>query len=132
MILCITVFVFTYERYWMGQESNKVLSELRTTHQVIRNRCYASCTSHTLWLTTMMINLVEPTAYLLHQQVFNIQKLYILPTLLMCIIFILDQILTFALCNINWLVFVTEMKSIYCAVWTGYSNKTVYTLFLKS
>ena len=85
----------------MGQESNKVLSELRTTHQVIRNRCYASCTSHTLWLTTMMINLVEPTAYLLHQQVFNIQKLYILPTLLMCIIFILDQILTFALCNIN-------------------------------
>jgi hypothetical protein len=33
---------------------------------------------------------------------------------------------TFALYNINWLVFVTEMKSVYCTVRNDSLDKTVY------
>jgi len=43
----------------------------------------------------------------------------------MCFVFIAEQRVTFALYNINGLVFITEMKSVYCAVWTGSLQKTV-------
>jgi L-fucose mutarotase/ribose pyranase (RbsD/FucU family) len=44
----------------------------------------------------------------------------------MCIVFILQQTATFALYNINLFDFLTEMKSVYCAVRTGSLNETVY------
>ena len=63
---------------------------------------------------------------------FNIQQLYALPTLyFMCFVFIWEQTVTCGTYNINWLVFMTEMKSVYCAVRTGSLNKAVYALFLK-
>ena len=46
-------------------------------------------------------------------------------------VFISEQIVTIALYNINWLIFATEMKSVYCVVQTGSLNKTVYALSLK-
>ena len=44
----------------------------------------------------------------------------------MCFVFISEQTVTVVLYNINWLVFITEMKSVYCMVQTGSLNKTVY------
>ena len=49
----------------------------------------------------------------------------------MCFVFIWEQTATCATYNINWLVFITEMKSFYSAVRTGSWNKTVYASSLK-
>ena len=43
----------------------------------------------------------------------------------MCFVFIWEQTATCATYGINWLVFITEMKSVYCAVRTGSLNKAV-------
>jgi len=46
-------------------------------------------------------------------------------TVFMCFVFISKQTATCATYTIKWLVFITEVKSIYCAVRTGSLNKTV-------
>ena len=61
---------------------------------------------------------------MMHQQ-FNIQQMYVLPTLYLCFVFIWEQTATCATYSINWLVFITEMKSVYSAVRTGFLNKAV-------
>ena len=58
-------------------------------------------------------------------QQFNIQQLYALPTLFMCFVSISEQTATCATYTINWLVFVTEMKSVYNTVHTGPLNEAV-------
>ena len=70
------------------------------------------------------ISTSKPTGCLMHQQ-FNIQQLYPLPTLYLCFVFIWEQTATCATYSINWLVFITEMKSVYSAVRTGSLNKAV-------
>ena len=70
------------------------------------------------------LNLLKPIGYVMHHQ-FNIQQLYVLPTLFMCFVFIWEQTATCATYSINWLVFITEMKSVYSAVRTGSLNKAV-------
>ena len=77
------------------------------------------------------INLLMPIGYVMHQQ-FNIQQLYVLPTVFVCFIFISDQTATCATYIINWSVFITKMKSVYCAVRTGTLNKAVCHSYLKS
>ena len=47
-------------------------------------------------------------------------------------VFIWEQRATCATYSINWLAFITEMKSVYCAVWTGSLNKAVCTLYLNN
>ena len=49
----------------------------------------------------------------------------------MCFVFISEQTATFASYSLNWLVFITEMKSVYSAVWTGALNKAVCASSLK-
>jgi hypothetical protein len=53
---------------------------------------------------------------------FNIQQFYVLPT--QCIytffVWIWEQTAIISLYNINWLVFITETESFYCAVRTGF------------
>ena len=74
--------------------------------------------------------LLKPTGHVMHQQ-FNIQQLYVLPTLYLCVLlFIWEQTATCATYSINWLVFITEMK-FYCAVRTGSLNKAVCASSLK-
>jgi len=46
-------------------------------------------------------------------------------TVFMCFVFIWEQTGTCATYSINWLVFITEMKSVYSAVRTGSLNKAV-------
>jgi hypothetical protein len=45
----------------------------------------------------------------------------------MCSVFISEQIASFVPYNINWLVFITEIKSVYCVVQTGPLNKAVWS-----
>jgi hypothetical protein len=63
---------------------------------------------------------------------FNIQQLYALPTLYLCFVFIWEQTATCATYIINWLVFITELYSVYSAVRTGSLNKEVCASSLKS
>ena len=62
----------------------------------------------------------------MHHQ-FNIQQLYALPRT----VFIWEQTATCATYSINWLVFITEMKSVYSAVRTGSLNKAVLHFVFK-
>ena len=76
-------------------------------------------------------NHLRPTGYLMLKQ-FNIQQLYVLPALYLCVfLFISDQTATCATYIINWLVCITEMKNVYCAVRTGNLTRAVCALFLK-
>ena len=52
-------------------------------------------------------------------------------TVFMCFVFIWEQTATCATYSINWLVFITEKKSVYYAVWTGSLNKAVCASSLK-
>jgi len=52
-------------------------------------------------------------------------------TVFMCFVFIREQTATRATYSINWLVFITEMRSVYSAVRTGSINKAVCASSLK-
>ena len=65
-----------------------------------------------------------PTGHVMHQQ-FNIQQLYVLPTLYLCVFYLSENKQRLATYTINCLVFITEMKSVYFAVWTEPLNKAV-------
>ena len=41
-------------------------------------------------LCTEMVNLLNPTGHVMHQQV-NIQQLYVLPTLLLCVLYLSEK-----------------------------------------
>ena len=76
-------------------------------------------------------SVAKPTGYVTHQQ-FNIQQLYALPTLYLCVLYLSeDKQRLVPLNSINRLVFITEMKSVYCAVRTGSLNKAVCASYLK-
>ena len=46
--------------------------------------------SEQLELTESMFNLLKPTGYVMHQQ-FNIQQLYALPTLYLCVLYLSEN-----------------------------------------
>ena len=50
----------------------------------------------------------------------------------MCFVFIWEQTATCATYSMNWLVFITEMKSVYSAVRTGSLNKAVCPSFFRT
>jgi hypothetical protein len=71
------------------------------------------------------LSLLMHTGYVMHQQ-FNIQQLYALPTLYLCVLYLSEKkTVTCATYSINWLVFIIVMKSVYCAVRTASLNKAV-------
>ena len=74
---------------------------------------------------------LKPTGHVMHQQ-FNIQQLYVLPTLYLCVLYLSEnkQRLVPLTAETDWF-FITEMKSVYCAVRTGYLNKAVCASSLK-
>ena len=68
---------------------------------------------------TTRINLLKPTGYVMHQQFIHSTTVRSAHTVFMCFVFIWEQTATCATYSINWLVFITEMTSFYCAVRTG-------------
>ena len=85
------------------------------------------------WVTRDVFNLLNPTGHVMHRQ-FNIQQPYVLPTLYLCVLYLSEnkQTTTCVTYSINWLVFITEMKSVYCAVRTGSLNKAVCCIYLRT
>ena len=75
-------------------------------------------------------NLLKLNGYVMQQQ-FNIQQLYVLPTLYLCVLYLSENKQRLVPLNsINWLAFITEMKSVYCAVRTGSLTKAVCASYL--
>ena len=72
------------------------------------------------------INLLKPTGHVMHQQ-FNIQQVYVLPTLYLCVLYLSENKQRL----VPLTIFITEMKSVYCAVRTGPLNKAVCASYLK-
>jgi len=64
----------------------------------------------------------------MHQQ-FYIQQLYALPTLYLCVLYLPQN--KQRLVPLTAWVFMTDMKSVYCAVRSGSLNKAVCTSSLK-
>ena len=46
--------------------------------------------SYTKYGITLKINLLNPTGHVMHQQ-FNIQQLYVLPTLYLCVLYLSEN-----------------------------------------
>ena len=65
------------------------------------------------------LNLLKPTGYVMHQQVQHSRIVRSAHTVFICFVFIWEQTATCATYIINWLVFITELKSVYCEVRTG-------------
>jgi hypothetical protein len=61
------------------------------------------------------LNLLKPTGYLKHQPVSHSATVRSAHSVSMCFAFILKPTATLALYNTNRLVFITEMKIVYCA-----------------
>ena len=70
-------------------------------------------------------NLKKPIGYVRHQHVCPFRPHFT------CFVSISEQTATSAPYNINCLVFITEMKSVYCAVRTGSLDKAVCASSLK-
>jgi hypothetical protein len=81
----------------------------------------------------VLFNILNRTNYLLQQHVWPSKNAYSAHTAFMCIYvsFIWEQTATSAPYNINWLVFITKMKSVYCMVRTGSLNRAVGMSSLK-
>ena len=47
-------------------------------------------TSHKIKISIIMFNLLKPTGHVMHQQ-FNIQQLYALPTLYLCVLYLSEN-----------------------------------------
>jgi len=62
---------------------------------------------------------------------FNIPKLCSLPTVCLYVLYVPTEAVNFALYNTQWLVFITEMANVYCAVRNGPLTESKYFSFLK-
>ena len=77
------------------------------------------------------ITLLQPTCYVMFQQ-FNIeQTVGSAHAVFIFFVLIWQQTATCATYSINWLVFTTEMKSVYSAVRTASLNREVWRSYLK-
>jgi hypothetical protein len=72
-----------------------------------------------------LFNLLNLTVYVMHQQIEHSVIVRSTHTVFLCFVFISKQTATCATYTINWLVFITEMKSVYSAVRTGALNIAV-------
>ena len=96
-------------------------------HSRLRRKVKCVHTLHTFWHSILLLhfNLLEPTGHVMHHQFLRSTTVRSAHTVFMCFVFIWEQTATCATCSINWLVFITEMKSAYSAVRTGSLNKAV-------
>ena len=57
---------------------------------VLQNVTYRQLLSSTIFVRHFYINLLKPTGHVMHHQ-FNIQQLYVLPTLYLCVLYLSEN-----------------------------------------
>ena len=90
----------TYSINWLV-----FITEVKSVYCAVRTGSLnkAVCASY------LKVNLLKPTGHVVHQQ-FNIQQLYVLPTLYLCVLCLSESKQRLVPHSINWSVFITEMK----------------------
>jgi hypothetical protein len=90
--------------------------------------CFHSTTSS---IFNYLFNLLKSTGHVIHQQFkfYNLRSAT--HTVFICFVFIWEQTVTCATYIIDWMGFITDTKSVYCAVRTGSLNKAVCASYLK-
>ena len=83
-----------------------------------KNIDYINSFRNNVYLSKSTFNLFKSTGFV-HQRVEHFRTIHSAHTVFICFVFISEQTATSALYNINWLVFITEMKSVYSAVRSG-------------
>jgi hypothetical protein len=127
-----------------SNSSNAIISNYVTTendcHKKIKqhiinirasyNFLIAVFVNNSFYLDTInLFKLLKPTGHVMYQQ--HSPTLLSVHTVFMCFVFIWKEAATCATYSINWLVFITEMISVYSAVRTACLNKTVWASSLK-
>jgi len=123
--LNISSFFFFFILTEKHVRSVSLLNSIRvTSFEAIKSRCkfLGFCRDAAVIST---FNRLKPTGYMTHQQVQNSTTVRSAHTVFMCFVFIWEQTATCATYSINWLGFITQMKSVYSAVRTGSLNKAV-------
>ena len=99
--------------------------------------CLEVCGFNRIWeiplsvVGSVAFNLLKSTGHVMHQQ-FNISTtVRSAHTVFVCFVFIWEQTASCATYSLNWLVFITEMKSVYSAVRTGSLNTAVCASSIK-
>ena len=129
VVLSIDIFMYYFVHHTVNNQPS--LSVSAYIQAINRTLHYLKLTKIQETKSLTHINLLKPTGYVMHQQ-FNIQQLYALPTLYLCVLYLSEKkTATCATYSINRLVFITEMKSVYSAVRTGSLNKAVCASNLK-
>ena len=110
---------------FITEKSEKVpFAEYNMTHFLC-----SSSQKHPLQCWLLFFSHLSPSDHYMYRQ-FNIQQFCVLlrQTAFICFVWIWETKTTIiSLYSINWLVFIAEMESVYCAVWTGhltFSNST--------
>ena len=73
--------------------------------------------------------LLKPTSYVMHQQ-FNIQQLYVLPTLYLCVLYLSENKQRLVPLTDKLTGFYNRDEKVYCVVRTGSVNKAVCASYL--
>ena len=79
----------------------------------------------------MRFNLLKPSGFFTYHQGLTFKNSTRFSLYVECFVRISEQTATFALYNINWLVFITVVESVYSAVRTDSLRKSDYVLSLK-
>ena len=111
---------------WLYRMEQKV-----TPHSIFNKRNIVSSDfCPTVHILLRQFNHLKPSVFFTYHQ-FKIQKFHIVLALRWLFVRISEQTATCATYSINWLVFITEMKSVYSAVRTGSLNRAVCASYLK-
>jgi hypothetical protein len=110
----------TYSINWLV-----FITEMKSVNNAVRTGSLNSavCVFVFTGLNTGPDNNKKPNGHVMHQQYSTTVRSA--HTVFMCFVFIWVQTATCVTYSINWLVFITEMKSVYSAVRTGSLNKAV-------
>jgi uncharacterized MnhB-related membrane protein len=159
LYLCVYIYLKRNSDLWyLQQKVIGFINEMKSVYSAVQTGslnkafCTSSCSAHTVLMYFVFI--WEQTAtcatYSINWLVFItvIKSVYSVVrtgslnkavcasscsahTVLMCFVFIWEQTETCASYSINWLVFITEMKSVYSAVRTESLNKAFCASSLK-
>jgi hypothetical protein len=58
--------------------------------ELLSSKVRAATENSQMYETSVLFNLLNPTGYAMHQQ-FNIQQLYVLPTLYLCVLYLSEN-----------------------------------------
>ena len=108
--LCNILASYYFLQFWSTGSSQQFVMEQRQSVFYQLFKAYRSCDAPPVYHST------------------TVRSAY---TVFMCFVFISEQTATCVTYSINWLVFITEMKSVYSAVRTGSLNKAACVSSLK-